>query len=628
MCGILGSINILIDEQLLATIKHRGPDDYGIESVFLNNCRVTLAQRRLSIVDLSPAGHQPMISDCGNYMITFNGEIYNHAELKKALPDSINFQGHSDTETILYYIRHFGIQAIKDFNGIFALAFLDIQNKTLYLSRDRFGVKPLYYYFKDNSFLFASELRPIRNVCNPESDLGALGNCLAIRYFPSPMTPFKLVYKLEPGQLISIGLINGQVTLDKTSFIKKEPSLGSYKATQSALIKTYGDLFIKAVDRQLMADVDIGILLSGGIDSALMAAVAQQRTDKRLKAFTIGFVGTHSGIDETAYAAETARLLGLEHFCEQCDFQDFLGSIKKVVEITEEPLGTTSIIPMYFLSRLASSKVKVVLSGQGADEPLGGYRKYRYLPILAEIRKTKFLLDSLTYLSPWLQRKERARRFTSAICAKDIATCYIEYNSISSYEAVFETFNQIDLVSEKRQQFFQLIENRLPFNSNIKDLFPYLDLRTSLADDLLMYTDKITMHFGLECRVPILDNDLIEFVESLHSSLKYNTWNGKLIHKSFAKEFLPSKVINRPKMGFNSPTETWFKENNEQILEILNSNPTFIELFSMQKVNELVRSHSMAGNVEKHIFLLLALNYFLDQVGDPEELQNSQFLHS
>ena len=337
--------------------------------------------------------------------------------------------------------------------------------------------------------------------------------------------------------------------------------------------------------------------------------------NKKLKNFTIGFEGEHRELDEISYARETADILGLDHYEQKINFPNFLTSIKKIVQVVEEPIATTSIIPMYFLSQLAASHVKVVLSGQGADEPLGGYNKYRALPHLETARFFKNLSPALDKFNFVYKNREHLRRFLKAIQPKDKVSSWLEYSSISSLNEVANLINsknssqQINEIQNNETLISDIWKNRTPGNGKIKDLFLYYDLRTSLADDLLMYTDKITMNFGLECRVPILDNSLIAFIESLDSKYKYNSRKGKIIHKAFAMEYLPSSIINRKKMGFQSPTESWFRENIDELENIFLDNPYFLNLFNSNKVRELLNRHKKGENLEKQIFLLLSLNY-------------------
>jgi len=617
MCGILGSININNTETYLDTIKHRGPDACGVKSFEVAENKIDLLHRRLSIVDLSEAGKQPMFSYDNNACITFNGEIYNHLELKQKLKE-INFNGHSDTETIVNYFEKYEItKCLKDLNGIFAFAYLDCEKQLLYLARDRFGVKPLYYWFQNNQLLFASEIRPLKAHLDIEIDKGVLMNSLRLRYSPSPGTIYKGIQKVEPGQLLIFDC-RTEIQLRKEYFVTTPKSLGNKKDEYKKLVKEYGDLFEKAVERQLMADVEVGVLLSGGLDSALIAAVAKEKSKTKIKTFTIGYVGEHEGIDEIDYARQTAEVLGLEHYFKKIDFSDFLSSIKKIVEIVEEPIGTTSILPMFYLSELAASKVKVVLSGQGADEPLGGYNKYRSLSLIERSRVFK----SLMFLSKagkfFYNKNEKLRRLISSIQSEDDIDSLIEFNAILSEKEVVRLMHgsNSDLYRKElkyREKLFKEIwKERTPENTSLSNLFLYYDLRTSLADDLLMYTDKITMHFSLECRVPILDNDLIEFIESLRSQYKFNSKEGKIIHKEFARQYLPSAIIERKKIDFKSPTESWFRINNKEIESLFSSNSAFSNYFDPKAVQNILSNHMMGKNLEKQIFLLLSLYYLLE----------------
>lgn len=616
MCGVLGSINIQNSFEYLDLIKHRGPDGSGRKIFTINDHTIDLLHRRLSIIDLSEAGSQPMLSSDNKSCLIFNGEIYNHLTLKEKL-GAIPFRGHSDTETIINYFDQFGIRkSLQQLNGIFAIAYLDLRNNLLYLARDRFGIKPLYYHFDHNRLMFSSELRPLRAFLHPLVNKGALMNSLSIRYTPSPSTIDQNIAKVEPGQLLTFDLTS-TITLNKAYFVETPKSLGTRKGEYQKFVNEYGDLFEKAVERQLMSDVEVGILLSGGVDSALVAAISKQKSKTKVKAFTIGFEGNHDDIDEIAYAKQTAEILGLDHQVRKINFSDFLSSIKKIVDIVEEPIGTTSIIPMYYLSELAASRVKVVLSGQGADEPLGGYNKYKALPWLENSRPFKGLTPLFSYARGIYNKNEGARRLFSAMQRADDMEAYLEFNAISSNKeiaALIVPSNRklyLDEMKKMQNLFKQTWKERTPARTSLRNLFLYYDLRTSLADDLLMYTDKITMHFSLECRVPILDNELIAFVETLNSRYKFNSKHGKIIHKDFARQYLPSVIVERKKLGFKSPTEIWFKENKADIENQFSCNPEFNACFDLNAVKKALSCHGNGKNLEKQIFLLLSLSYLL-----------------
>lgn len=550
-------------------ISHRGPDSNGSQ-MFSNDFHlIHLLHTRLSILDLSEAGHQPMMTDDGRGCVIFNGEIYNHDDIKSEI-SGITFKGHSDTETIVNHFGQFGIfNTLEKLNGIFALAYFDINTSKLHLARDRFGIKPLYYFFRDNQIMFSSEIRPLVSDFDGYNE-GAFFNCLRMRYNPAPNTIYEGIKKVEPGEVITIDLLSPQLTLKRKYFVRKS-QIGYRSGEKKLLVKEYGTLFEKAVQRQLMADVEVGILLSGGVDSALVGAIAKQHSKLPLKAFTIGFDSGEHKSDEVDRAAESAQAIGLDHFYQRIEFSDFLSSLRKIVRIVEEPIATTSIIPMYALSKLAASKVKVVLSGQGADESLGGYKKYRGLIALEKIRNVKLFMTLTEHLGHLLKSKEKLHRMFSAMQAKTEIDSYLAYNEIIPLEVATNLIisgRQKEVLSKYDLQLKlmrSVLENRFPEDTSLRYIFPFYDTRTSLSDDLLMYTDKITMHFGMECRVPILDNDLIEFIESLKSNYKFNSLQGKIIHKEFARQYLPSSIIKRKKLGFQSPTDFWFRKHQLQL---------------------------------------------------------------
>jgi asparagine synthase (glutamine-hydrolysing) len=613
MCGILGTINVKIDEPVLALIKHRGPDDFGINSFSVNDYTIHLGQRRLAIIDLSPAGHQPMTSDCGQYAIIFNGEIYNHLILRKKLPKNIVYKGHSDTETILYYLIHFGINRISDFNGIFAFCFLDKKNKKIQLARDPFGVKPLYFFFNGKKMIFSSEIRPIKALSNQKTlNRPALASLLRLRYNASPDTLYTEIQKLKPGHSMCFDLMQPELIPVEKHFAQKPPK--KIHDSRNNLIQRYGIELEKAVKRQLLADVEVGILLSGGIDSALVAALAQKHYNGKLKAFTIGFEGDFEE-DEIADAAHTAQILGLEHHVKKITFNDFLSLIQECSRIVEEPLATTSMIPMYFLAQMASENVKVVLTGQGADEPLGGYTRYR-----SEIIRQKIPTFFRGIIKPVFKllkaKNEQLVRGANAIGISDEIQRFLSVYEIFSIREIQQLIATKDNLSENRITGFYELLSCKEMNHPVEKMMA-IDARMNLADDLLNYTDKITMNFSLECRVPMLDIELVHFIESLPVELKLNEKGGKIIHKEFAKTILPHEIINRPKKGFLSPTQKWFQEEMLTLKDILlSSNSNFSKIFNSIAVAEILNQHNNGYNKEKQIFLLLSIYYWMESNPD------------
>lgn len=606
MCGIVGTVNTKFDKNVLNLIAHRGPDDSGIEKLIVDGKEIIFGHRRLSIQDLSPAGHQPMYSACKRFLIVFNGEIYNHYELRQRL-QNITFNGHSDTETIINYIARFGIESVREFNGIFAFAVLDIENKKLYLVRDRFGVKPLYYRLDRSILMFSSEIRPIKaSAPTTTLDQANLAELLKLRYNPAPDTLFSTINKLRPGHTLNIDLADFSIV--SKSF---QPVITINRSLDfDDAVKRYGELFEQAIVRQMLADVEVGVLLSGGVDSALVAYFAQKHSATPIKTFTVGFEEAYSG-DESEAARKTSAFLGTEHYETRMSFEDFETLFRKAVAIIEEPLGTTSILPMYYLSQLASQHVKVVLTGQGADEPLGGYARYR--GEVLRRRLPAFLWSGLKLLMP-LFKNDKIYRALFALGERDIRKRFEKIYTLFTDEQIAGLIHIADDKSLQRiAYFYELLDGngRLPVEAMMR-----IDSRMNLADDLLLYTDKITMHFSLEARVPLLDNDLVQFMETIPYNFKMKGNHGKFIHKKFAESVLPKGIVHRKKLGFQSPTEQWFKGPHGERFKVLLSDTSskFAHYVDTRAVQKVFAMHLKGErNMEKQLFTLLSLYYWMEE---------------
>lgn len=600
MCGILGSVNKAFGNETLDLIKHRGPDHGEILSLKWNDSDITFGHRRLSIVDLSPSGNQPMKNPLNENLIIFNGEIYNHEFLKNSLSD-YNFKGHSDTETILYYLSKFGIDSIENFNGIFAFAFFDKAKGKIFLARDPYGVKPLYYSVSNNSLVFSSEIRPIKSLIQTETNRENLAQLLKLRYSPSPDTIYSNIFKLRPGHILEYDLASHTTSIKS---FQKAINI-NVNAQFNRCVDKYGELLEKAVDRQLMSDVEIGSLLSGGIDSALITYFMVKRSPKKIKSFTVGF-DEHSGESELDDAKETAQILGTQHKEVILHQDNFKEIFEKIIDIVEEPLGTTSTIPMYFLNMEVAKHLKVVLTGQGADEPLGGYTRYKGLFMSEKIPELFF--RSLQPISPFI-KNEKISRAINAFGEKDkikkLENSYMLFNE----KEIFELINTQDHNSYTKIKYFY--DDLNCEKKHLVESMMSIDSRMNLADDLLLYTDKISMHFGIETRVPFLDHELMNFLETLPYPFKIKKGQGKYIHKEFAKSILPPKVINRKKKGFQSPTNQWFKDQlGDLMISELNQNPEFAQYFNLEKIRSLIKVHKAGFNKEKQLFLLFSLLYW------------------
>lgn len=612
MCGIIGTVDLPIDQAALDLIAHRGPDGQGLTTRTLGVHRVVFGHRRLAIVDLSANGAQPMASSDDAHLVTFNGEIYNHLELRRQIR-GIAFRGHSDTETLLYSLAARGTAAIGDLNGIFAFAWLDLQRRRLVLVRDPFGVKPLYYARVGAGLVFASEIKPLLQLVPKQVDRRRLATLLKLRYSPSPDTLFEDIHRLRPGHFLDIDLAGESLRVSEVAYRGTVTQAAERVGLDSA-VQRYGDLFTAAVERQLMSDVEVGVLLSGGVDSALVAAVARKALDKPIKAFTVGFTGAEAaGVDEVDDARHTAGQLGLDHHVVRIGSDGFIEALRECVRIVEEPLATTSIVPMRFLAQLAARHVKVVLSGQGADEPLGGYGRYqgallsRYVP--------RWLAQAGGGVAGALGlRNDQLRRGLAALAQPDEIGRLCETYAVFTDEEITALTGTAVTDAKARIRYFHDLLGCAALPDEAARMMA-LDLRLNLADDLLLYTDKITMASSLECRVPILDLDLVRYLESLPVEYRVTLRQRKRVHKLFAREYLPAAIIERPKKGFWSPTARWFRDSRAIHDLLLQPDSRFAGFLDRQAVARTLEQHRRGHNRERHIFLLLCLFFWFEEFG-------------
>jgi asparagine synthase (glutamine-hydrolysing) len=540
----------------------------------------------------------------GRFLIVYNGEVYNHTDLRREFK-GVGFHGHSDTETILNCLAANGIAAVRRLNGIFALGLVDVRGERLYLARDPFGVKPLYYYHRGKYFVFSSEIRPIQKLMDDSVDPANLAELLRLRYSPSPDTLFRQIKKGRPGHIVEVDLSREDLSIREYPFI--EPPTEGIPISFEDAVEHYGELFERAVERQLMSDVEVGIFLSGGVDSALVAAFAQKHTTGRMKAFTVGFQDKDKA-DEISDACETASAIGLEHIHTRIGFEDFFDSIRKCTVIVEEPLATTSIVPMFHLAELAARSVKVVLSGQGADESLGGYARYQG-ELYREYIPPSFAKVALPALEAAGLRNDKILRGLKSLGEERDLERFLSWSDVFNDEEIVRLTGERDGRSRERiQYFYDLLQCRDRKNS--AERMMSIDLRMGLSDDLLLYTDKITMHHSIECRVPMLDLELVRFIESLPYDYRVGMRRGKIIHKRFARRVLPKHIVHRRKKGFLSPTKSWFRRGDLLREILINRSSHFASFLDLGEVERVIKEHENGFNRERHIFLLLSLYYW------------------
>lgn len=607
MCGIAGSINCFLDHHTISLISHRGPDSQGYSELNIGNGKVFLGHTRLSFLDLSKAGNQPMFTRAGDFAIVFNGEIYNHLELRKRLT-GVEFAGHSDTETILYYLSTFGIDAVKEFNGIFAFAFLDINAQKIYLVRDQFGVKPLYYYAAADQLIFGSELKVI--LANPAYrkaiDTNSLNTFLTFRYNPSPQTLFQNINKLEGGHYLAYGL-NGDSKL--CNYWSYNPTTNTDISETDALVE-YKRLMEQAVKRQLLSDVPVGLLLSGGIDSAVIGFLMARNMDKPVDTFTIGFTGK-GDYNELDDARQTASLINANHHDLLIGQDDFLNFFYNSFYYTEEPIAEPTIPALYYVSKLAAKHVKAVMSGQGADEPLAGYKRYVGEKFIKDYGQLLSHLPAKV-ISAMFPANGSLARGIYALTFKDELDRFVAIYTLFTPDLKEQLFKK-DWVESIDKNQRGLFETKYKQSLSLKDSLSrllYLDTRAMLPDDLLLFNDKLTMANSLECRVPFLDIELVKFIETLPIDLKIRGLRGKYIHRKAAEEWLPAEIINRKKRGFSTPVDDWFKGDFANLLaDLINSADSISNLyFNVPFIHSMIKQHqSKKKDYQRQLFILLSL---------------------
>lgn len=570
MCGICGVYNVRsgepvsqeLVEQMTRLIAHRGPDDSG---VYLDG-KVGLGVVRLSIIDLS-GGHQPMSNETGDIWIVFNGEIWNYKTLRKELIEKgHHFRTNSDTETIVHAYEEYGVDCIARLHGMFGLAIWDSPRRRLLLARDRVGKKPLYYTRVNGNLIFASEIKAL--LCHPqvkrEADVQALADFLSVRYVPAPATLFANIYKVLPGHwlLCENGTLREECYWDFT-FGKTE------RLPVEEYIRGIRQHINQAVEERLMADVPLGAMLSGGVDSSIVTGTMSQLMTEPVKTFSVGFDVPESQYNELPYARLVSQHFGTEHHELVVKCSDLTDYWPLLTWHRDEPVSETSDLGVYLISKLARQHVKVVLSGEGGDELFAGYPKYvvdwlaRYYHLLpAPIRNQVItpLLDRL----PYSMRKVKvaARTLSQPTLERWMNWFGVFNGQLKNYLLSDSTRASIDMDSSRA--FRRWLEGN-PQRDDLSAML-YLDTKIWLPDNLLMKGDKMTMAASLEARIPLLDYKLIEYAAGIPSDIKVKLLQAKYLLKRAYADFLPEAILTRKKIGFNVPIGIWFREGQRNLI--------------------------------------------------------------
>jgi len=608
MCGICGQFNFQsqapvrrVDlEAMTRSIAHRGPDDDG----YFIAGPLGLGFRRLSIIDLA-GGHQPMSDQEESVWVIFNGEIYNFPELKRELQSlGYVFRTNSDTEVIIHGYRQWGDEVLNRLNGMFGLAIWDVREKRLVAARDPFGIKLIYYRIEDGSLYFGSEVRPTLATTSgkTEIDTTSLNLFLRYRFTPSPYTIFKGVRKLAPGTKLTVQ--NGVCEVSRWYKFRPEP----FKPVKSPAEATEEllSLYKAAIKRQLISDVPVGLLLSGGIDSGLLLAL-MNLNGSSWPTYTVGY-GSSFADDELADAAETARVLGSKHTGVTLTKSTFEEALPKIVASLEEPIATSSIVPMYFVCQRARQDVKVALVGQGPDELFGGYRRHlgvRYRGLWAGLPSWMRTPISTTVAA--LPRNETLKRGVHSLAIPDRMRRYQNVLSLLPGDQVEGLFHEGLLPEDSGDTILNCWEDMNELMDGTDELggLQFLEVRSTLPDELLMYADKLSMAHSLELRVPFVDKEIVEYVERLPASLKVRNGSRKWLHRQVCRNFLPESIVKRPKRGFASNVvDKWFSDafENKMADSLLDSSSRIYQYLRPQAVREIFMQHS-SGRQDNHKIL-------------------------
>lgn len=599
MCGIAGRYNITensqhTDEQKVRTaterIAHRGPDF----SAVVSKERACFGHARLSIIDTSPAGNQPMADDSGRYLITYNGELFNFVEVReKLIKKGVVFNSKSDTEVVLNAYIHFGAKCLHEFNGFFAFVIYDRQTHNLFAARDRMGIKPFYYNFADGQFNFSSELSgAMALVENPSINHKALHLFFRLTYVPAPHSMIDGVLKLEPGHYIEIKSGHFQ---QKRYYNIRDVAHSSLTLEES-VVRVRQELE-RSVKMRLVSDVPVGTFLSGGIDSSIVTSIAAQFSSS-LEAFSLGF-SDEAYLDESSAASTVAKSLGVKHNVFMVSNDSLSEHLPEMLDNMDEPFADSSALAVFVLSKRAANNVKVVLSGDGADEVFGGYRKHMAMLRSQQSSLFNVLVKSVHPLFGRLPKSRshklgdlfrKAEKYSSGL-QLPLSERYWNWLTWTPEHKV----NGLLLAPTPDKQFEEYVKS----NISEGDLNTLLlnDQDILLPGDMLTKTDRMSMANGLEVRTPFLDHQLVNLVNGLPIDFKANSARGKRLLRSAFKDDLPEVVFNSPKRGFEIPIETWLRQNLQSELIYLSDEQLLREqsVFNYEEVSQTIRSFIAGG---------------------------------
>ena len=570
MCGITGvfffknnkSFSLSSIKEMTTSLAHRGPDSFGYWSSEDNN--VFFGHRRLSILDLSKYGDQPMTSSCGRYVITFNGEIYNFSELQKGLKNkfNINFKNKTDTIVLLELISKLGLRkALDQVEGMFAFGLWDKKQKKLFLVRDRFGEKPLFFYKHSNFIVFSSELKSLSKfpLINLKISRRSSYYYSVLGYVPAPLSIYENIFKVMPAEVISF---RNKITKKNIYYQIPKPEFNKellYEKCKKELLNTLEE----SIKKMMIADVEIGCFLSGGVDSSLVALLMQKNSVKKIKTFNVGF--NESEYDESKFAESVAEKIGSHHHDIKVNVDDMLEHVENISNIVNEPFSDSSIIPTFIISKLAASKVKVVLSGDGGDEIFMGYNRYYFTKKIFKLKeKTPKIFRQIVgqgiRLVPSGLYDSLSRPFQKLLGIHGFSHKMSKLSNILEYKNNSDFYEKLNIFDN------EALDNKSEYHRNIFDKYQNIDLIDSvqrndidfyLPNDILVKVDRASMFNSLEVRSPFLSHNVVNKAFELPIEFKLRNKITKYILKDLLSDFLPKSFVYRPKMGFAIPIERW-----------------------------------------------------------------------
>jgi asparagine synthase (glutamine-hydrolysing) len=614
MCGICGQFNFgtgapvsrAVIERMADSIRHRGPDDSGY---FIED-NVGLGFRRLSIIDLE-GGHQPMSDGDGQVWVIFNGEIYNFPELKRELESFGHiFRNKSDTEVIVHGYKQWGEDVLNHLNGMFGVAIWDVRKKKLIVARDPFGIKLIYYRVAGGELYFGSEIRAVQASMDEQTDIDANAFNLFLRYrfTPSPHTVFEGIRKIAPGSM----LICENGTCSERHWYQYKPTPFDPIKNDEEAVEELLAIYRRAIKRHLLSDVPVGLLLSGGLDSGMLLALMREAGNE-WQTYTVGY-GSSFQDDELEEAAATASFFHARHVKVHLDQQIYEKAFPAIVASLEEPVASSSIVPMYLVCERARQDVKVALIGQGPDELFGGYRRHlgvRYGEMWA--KTPSWARASIARAIGRLPRNETLKRGIQSLDTVDRIKRYQHVLSLRPGSEIDALFQDGLLATDIDQELLKCWSDLIPLLGQTDELggLQFLEMRSTLPDELLMFGDKLSMAHSLEARVPFLDREIVEYVERLPARMKVRGRTQKWIHRMLGKKLLPASIIQRKKKGFAvNVVDGWFRQTVRGKMAELLCDPESLLYGYLQPahVQRMLKDHQ-AGREDYHK-ILFSLVFF------------------